>query len=184
MGESEFSLAEQHVYYFYNTLNSIDKFLAENTSLKEVENEVAESIETKFREAMDDDFNTPVAIANLFADFKYVNNLLKENKVPLDEKAYILNKIKSEIIRCYNVIGIFKENVSDLIYDLKNKYIAKLGLEVSEIEKKVENRAKAKLEKNYALADEIRDELDGKGIILNDSKSGTTWDIKELYVTI
>ncbi|MBR2240982.1 MAG: cysteine--tRNA ligase [Clostridia bacterium] len=180
LGESEFALAEKHLYYFYNTMNAIDKFLAQNTEMKEVANEVADGIEAKFREAMDDDFNTPVAVAELFADFKYVNNLLKDNKVPADEKAYILNKIKSEIVRLYNIMGLFKEDVQGLIDDLKNKYINKLGLDVAEIERKIEERATAKLEKNYELADKIRSELDENGILLNDSKEGTTWDIKEL----
>ena len=181
LGESEFILAEKHLYYFYNTLNAIDKFLSQNQEMKEVANEVADGIETKFREAMDDDFNTPVAVANLFADFKYVNNLLKDNKIPNNEKAYVLNKIKNEIARCYNVIGIFKENTIELINDLKNKYVRKLKLEITDINQLVENRAKAKAEKNYEVADKIRAELDEKGIILNDSKEGTSWDIKELY---
>ena len=181
LGESEFALAEKHLYYFYNTMNAIDKFLAQNTEMKEVANEVADGIEAKFREAMDDDFNTPVAVAELFADFKYVNNLLKDNKVSADEKAYILNKIKTEIVRCYNVIGLFKEDVQGLIDDLKNKYINKLGLNVADIEDKIQERATAKAEKNYEVADKIRSELDEQGISLNDSKEGTTWDIKELY---
>ena len=150
--------------------------------MKEVPNEVADEIENKFKQAMDDDFNTPVAIANLFTDFKYVNNLLKNNKIEIDEKAYILNKIKNEIVRCYNVIGIFKEDANELIEDLKSKYINKLDLKVEDIEQEIINRAVAKSEKNYDVADRIRKELDEKGIILNDSKEGTTWDIKELYV--
>ena len=181
LGESEFALAEQHLYYFYNTINKINKFLEQNKEMKEVANEVADGIEEKFIEAMNDDFNTPVAIANLFTDFKFVNNILKDSKVPNDEKAYILNKLKTEIVRCYNIIGIFKENVEELITNLREKYIDKLGLDVSEIEGKIEERAKAKLEKNYEVADKIRSDLDEKGIILNDSKDGTTWDIKELY---
>lgn len=179
--DSEFALAEQHVYYFYNTLKAIENYLAANTEMKEVANEVADNIEAKFREAMDDDFNTPVAVANLFSDFKYVNNLLKDNKVPADEKAYILNKIKTQIVKLYNILGIFYAETDALLADLKNKYINKLGLSVEEIEQKIADRASAKQEKNYALADEIRAELDAKGIILNDSKEGTTWDIKELY---
>lgn len=182
LGESEFAMAEKHLYYFYNTINAINKFLEENTKMKEVPNEVADEIENKFKQAMDDDFNTPVAIANLFTDFKYVNNLLKNNKIEIDEKAYILNKIKNEIVRCYNVIGIFKEDANDLIEDLKSKYINKLDLKVEDIEQEIINRAVAKSEKNYDVADRIRKELDEKGIILNDSKEGTTWDIKELYV--
>ena len=181
LGESEFVLAEKHLYYFYNTMNAIDKFLAQNTEMKEVTNEVADGIEAKFREAMDDDFNTPVAVSELFADFKYVNNLLKDNKVTADEKAHILNKIKSEIIRCYNVIGLFKEDVEGLIADLKNKYINKLGLNVSDIENKIQERTDAKAKKKYDVADAIRSELDEKGISLNDSKEGTIWDIKDLY---
>ena len=180
LGESEFALAEKHLYYFYNTINEIDKYLAENTEMKEAANEVADGIEAKFKEAMDDDFNTPVAVAELFTDFKYVNNLLKDKKVPADEKAYILNKIKTEIIRCYNIMGLFKEDVQGLIDDLKNKYINKLGIDVAEIERKIEERATAKAEKNYELADSIRSELDEKGVLLNDSKEGTSWDIKEL----
>lgn len=182
LGESEFAMAEKHLYYFYNTINAINKFLEENTKMKEVPNEVADEIENKFKQAMDDDFNTPVAIANLFTDFKYVNNLLKNNKIEIDEKAYILNKIKNEIVRCYNVIGIFKEDANELIEDLKSKYINKLDLKVEDIEQEIINRAVAKSEKNYDIADRIRKELDEKGIILNDSKEGTTWDIKELYV--
>lgn len=181
LGESEFALAEKHLYYFYNTLNAIDKFLMQNLEEKEVANEVADGIETKFKEAMDDDFNTPVAIANLFSDFKYVNNLLKNNKILNNEKTYILNKIRNEIIRCYNVIGIFKENPIELINDLKNKYVNKLNLQIDYIEQKIEERAEAKAEKNYDVADKIRSELDERGIILNDSKEGTSWDIKELY---
>lgn len=179
--DSEFALAEQHMYYFYNTIKAIENYLAANPEMKEVANEVADNIEAKFREAMDDDFNTPVAIANLFADFKYANNLIKDNKVPADEKAYILNKIKFQIIKLYNILGIFYTGTDVLLADLKNKYINKLGLSVEDIEKKIQDRANAKSEKNYELADKIRNELDEKGIILNDSKDGTTWDIKELY---
>ena len=180
LGESEFELAEKHLYYFYNTLKAINIFLNNNKDMKQVENEVADGIEAKFREAMDDDFNTPVAIADLFAVFKYVNNLLKDNKVPANEKAYILSKIKAEITRCYNIISLFKEDVDGLLNDLKSKYINKLNLNVSDIENSISERSNAKAEKNYELADKIRNELDEKGIVLNDSKEGTTWDIKEL----
>ncbi|MBR3720442.1 MAG: cysteine--tRNA ligase [Clostridia bacterium] len=180
LGESEFELAEKHLYYFYNTLKEINIFLNNNKDMKQVENEVADGIEAKFREAMDDDFNTPVAIADLFAVFKYVNNLLKDNKVPANEKAYILSKIKAEITRCYNIISLFKEDVDGLLNDLKSKYINKLNLNVSDIENSISERSNAKAEKNYELADKIRNELDEKGIVLNDSKEGTTWDIKDL----
>ena len=64
---------------------------------------------------------------------------------------------------------------------MKNKYVNKLGLDINEVENKIQERTTAKAEKNYEVADKIRSDLDEKGIILNDSKEGTTWDIKELY---
>ncbi|MBE5805198.1 MAG: cysteine--tRNA ligase [Clostridiales bacterium] len=185
LGEKEFALAEQHLYYFYNTMKSINKFIEENfedgDSIFHYENTIVDSIEKEFIEAMNDDFNTPVVIANLFSTCKYINNVLKNNKMDVKEKIYILNKIKSEIIKCYNVIGLFKENINDMILELKNKYLLKLKLDVNFIEEQVKNRLEAKLEKNYVLADAIRNDLEEQGIILNDTKEKTEWDIKELY---
>lgn len=181
LGESEFVLAEKHLYYFYNTINNINKFLHQNIIITPAKDDVADSIETKFIEAMDDDFNTPVAIANLFSVCKYVNSLIKDKKVTIEEKASILNKIKEQIYKCYNVIGLFREENEKLIQELKTKYLNKLGISAQEIEDSISRRTDAKIEKNYELADSIRKELDENGIILNDSKEGTTWDIKELY---
>ena len=49
------------------------------------------------------------------------------------------------------------------------------------IEEQIAKRAEAKKNKDFETADEIRSNLDNKGIILNDTVEGTTWDIKELY---
>ena len=64
---------------------------------------------------------------------------------------------------------------------MREKYLNKMGLEVNYITDEIAKRAEAKKEKNFELADQIRTELDEKGIILNDTVNGTTWDIKELY---
>ena len=59
--------------------------------------------------------------------------------------------------------------------------MGKLNITVNEIENEIAKRTEAKKNKDYETADSIRNELDQKGILLNDSKEGTTWDIKELY---
>ena len=64
---------------------------------------------------------------------------------------------------------------------MKEKYLSKLKITINEIENKITKRAEAKKNKDYETADAIRAELDKKGILLNDTKNGTTWDIKELY---
>ena len=60
-------------------------------------------------------------------------------------------------------------------------YLNKLNINTNEIEEQINKRAEAKKNKDYETADAIRAELDKKGILLNDTKEGTTWDIKELY---
>ena len=64
---------------------------------------------------------------------------------------------------------------------MRGKYLNKIGIEEKYITNEINRRADAKKEKNFELADSIRTELDGKGIILNDTVNGTTWDIKALY---
>ena len=64
---------------------------------------------------------------------------------------------------------------------MREKYLNKIGLKQEFITEKINERAEAKKEKNFELADKIRTELDEKGIILNDTINGTTWDIKALY---
>ena len=64
---------------------------------------------------------------------------------------------------------------------MREKYLNKLNINTNEIEEQINKRAEAKKNKDYETADAIRAELDKKGILLNDTKDGTTWDIKELY---
>ena len=64
---------------------------------------------------------------------------------------------------------------------MREKYLNKLNINTNEIEEQINKRAEAKKNKDYETADAIRAELDKKGILLNDTKEGTTWDIKELY---
>ena len=64
---------------------------------------------------------------------------------------------------------------------MREKYLNKIGIDINYIEEEIRKRKEAKKEKNFELADQIRAELDSKGIILNDTIEGTTWDIKELY---
>lgn len=64
---------------------------------------------------------------------------------------------------------------------LKAKYVNELDITEEEIERKIEERNQAKKDKNFELADKIRDELSDAGIILNDTREGTKWIIKKLY---
>ncbi|MDO4662189.1 MAG: cysteine--tRNA ligase [Tissierellia bacterium] len=140
--------------------------LLENTkgSLKESEKshiEYLDKLEDRFKEVMDDDLNTADAITVLFDIVKFANTNLNN-----DSSNELVNYTLEMFIRLENVLGIEnrKKDISDL--------------DIEKIEEMIEQRAKAKKEKNYALADSIRDKLDSIGIAIKDTREKTTRERK------
>lgn len=119
--------------------------------------------EKRFSDALDDDFNTPQAVAVIFDFIKEVNRTLAE-MTNVNVNFYIrvrdfLSKTADEIL---GIIS-FQEEANKQDSGLENELI-KLFIEV---------RLKAKSEKNFKLADEIRQRLDALGVVLKDTKEGT-----------
>ena len=110
----------------------------------------------KFDNAMDDDFNTADAISAVFELVKYVNS----NSSSDNTTAY-LTALKEKITTLTDVLG--------LIVDKKEEMLD------SEIDELIARRQQARKDKNFALADQIRDELLSKGIILEDTREGVRW---------
>ena len=183
--DKDYQLAESHIYYFYNTIMNMQKFINlfnGNKNGEKVEDDISGEIKEKFIEAMDDDFNTTATIAQLHIYFKYINNLLKSAKK--DNRQQIANtlaKILEELKETYGVLGFFKQEPEKITQEMREKYLNKLGLTTDYINEKIAKRAEAKKERNFEQADKIRAELDEKGIILNDTTDGTVYDIKALY---
>lgn len=111
---------------------------------------------TDFENAMDDDFNTADAIAAIFDLVKFANTKLDE-----ESSSEILMNVYQKIERLLGVLGleftVEKEDVDQQIRDL------------------IEKRQQARKEKNFALADQIRDELLAQGIELLDTREGVKW---------
>ena len=183
--DKDYQLAERHMYYFYNTILKMQEFIDLYNGNKEgekVEDDISNQIKEKFIEVMDDDFNTSAAIAQLHVDFKYINNLIKmAKKNNRQQSANSLANILEEIRGVFGVLGFFKQQPENFIEEMREKYLNKIGIESNYIIDEINKRAEAKKQKKFELADEIRANLDKKGIILNDTVNGTTWDIKELY---
>ena len=184
--DGEFNLAESHMYYFYSTIDAMEKYIKtfKNESISEDvrEDDISDKIISDFIEDMDDDFNTAAALSNLHSIFKYVNNIMKTaKKGDRVNTANTLVKILNNLHEVYGVIGMFKQNPEDFIAEMKTKYLTGLDIEQDFIERKISERTEAKHNKNFELADAIRAELDSKGIILMDTVDGTKWDIKALF---
>lgn len=183
--DKDYQLAESHMYYFYNTIIKMQEFINLYNGDKDgekVDDDISGEIREKFIEVMDDDFNTSAAISQLHVYFKYINNLMKMAKKNNREQiANTLAKILEEIKKVFGVLGFFKQEPEKFAQEMREKYLKKIELDANYIANEITRRAEAKKEKNFELADQIRSELDEKGIILNDTVNGTTWDIKALY---
>lgn len=120
----------------------------------------------KFLDAMDDDFNTPQAIAVLHDLSKEVNFLLNENSATFAELE-IANKLFDELGN--NILGIIPENL-----DIQKGN----NIESELIDFILELRKEIRARKLWELSDKIRDELNRLGIIVEDKKDGVTWRMK------
>lgn len=121
------------------------------------------ALKSKCYEALDDDFNTPVLIANLFEGVKWIN-LLKDNKESLTEEDLTLLKETMNVF-IFDILGLENEHETD-------NNSQKLDAVVSIL---IKMREEARDNRDWALSDKIRDELIEIGIQLKDGKEGTTY---------
>ncbi len=116
----------------------------------------AKEFMTKFDEAMDDDFNTADAISAIFELVKFANTSVGEGA-----SAAFIRALKDEIVELMDICGLTAERRQEMLDE--------------EIESLIQERQDARKAKNFARADEIRDLLAEKGIILEDTREGVKW---------
>ncbi|MDY0083961.1 MAG: cysteine--tRNA ligase [Ignavibacteriaceae bacterium] len=157
--------AEKGLEKINNLVDKVNSEIKKNNSVIKPEFDF-NSYYKKFEEAMDDDLNTSQAVAVIFDFVKEVNRVI----APLDNvDVNFYNEVKTFLTKtAENVLGIVdfnKASVGDdkLVNDL--------------IELLITLRTEAKQNKNYQLSDSIRDRLKELGVILQDSKEGTTYKI-------
>lgn len=118
----------------------------------------------RFHEAMDDDFNTPEAIA-------VMHEIAHElNRLP-DKDSEQARNLATTLRHLGGILGLLQDSAEAFLQG----GAAEDGLSAGEIEALIEQRAEAKKAKNFTEADRIRDQIREQGIILEDSPQGTTW---------
>ncbi len=133
-------------------------------------------VEEKFVAAMGDDFNTALAIAHLFDGVRTINRLVSTKKFrkKTDLVAQVAD-LQQTIYRLGEVIGLFRSEPTAWLEKVKLTGLAKLSITADEIEAMIAQRLQARQEKDFARSDEIRSDLESKGILLLDSRDGTNW---------
>ena len=149
--------AEKHLYEFYKVI------LAVENAFGKVDGENAE-IDAQFNSAMSDDFNTALAISNLFGLFKAV-----KQKLNAGDKSVAADV--SQIRKTYSLIGMFNEDAKSVVEAFEKKNAQDIPADIKAI---ADERFIARQNKDWAKSDELRDKLLSLGYSIKDAKDGYT----------
>ncbi len=169
-----FPEAEKHLYEFYSTLAIVDKVMDKLRGMElTLESgdairsaEVAEKVDREFNECMDDDFNTALALSNLFGYFKEMKKLLANGK---SGDLFVALSYGVQIRKTYALLGLFKKSAKEYIAWYEAQSEEDIPAEVKAV---AEERWTARLNKDWAKSDELRAKLAEMGYAVKDSKTG------------
>ena len=127
-------------------------------------------------EALNDDFNSAKAMAEVFDAVKKGNKLLdKANDAPGDSNRKILAGIYADIRFASKILGVFMMSAPDYFAAKKDRAMADQDVDPAMIDALIAERTAARKSKDFARADEVRDQLQAMKIVLEDGPQGTTW---------
>jgi cysteinyl-tRNA synthetase len=125
-----------------------------------------------FRQEMNDDFNTPRALALIFDEVRSLNRLLDAKKIDgVAQRALALEAM------C-DALGLLQDAPEAFFSRKKARWLRQQDSTDEDVQEAIAARNRARMEKNWHEADRIRNELLGKGIVLEDSPGGTIWKVR------
>ncbi|MCP5105766.1 MAG: cysteine--tRNA ligase [bacterium] len=177
--ESIFTTSSKRVYYFYKTLNTIDRLLEAHTAANEnnLLPELIAGIQGDFRAAVLDNFNTAKALAGFSDLFTGINTFITEKKPKMKQKIHTLRLFREQFKVIADVLGIFDEAPAAFIEGFKERFLKDRNIDLAAVHEKIAARTEAKKNKDYETADKIREELTEQKIMLMDTPQGVEWDV-------
>ncbi len=134
----------------------------------------------KIIKALDDDFNTAQALGHLFEGVKDTNKIIQSAEAK-SSALYrpILQQACKDISKYAQILGLLNKDPQQFVYEKNLAALQDIGLSVEELELEIEKRNTARANKNWEKADQIRNDLANKGILLEDGPKGTSWRIEQ-----
>jgi len=159
--------SEENVDYLYETILAGTSA----TDGAEINTQFVEKEIERFEEAMDDDFNTAVALAVLLENARALNECLRR-------KNWAMAKTHLEVIRKIGgVLGLGERDPKKALSEVQEKRIERAKIDKELVERLVAERSEARKNKDFGRADALRDELTKMGVLVMDQKDGTRWKV-------
>ncbi len=154
-----FPESEKRLTAFYKTVKAVEEKFGKGTAGNK-------AIDEKFNEDMSEDFNTALALSELYGLFKIIDKKLAANDPSCAEDV-------RQIRQTYSLLGLFKKDADAYLAEVsaKNPAEGEVPAEVAELAKA---RWQAKTDKNWAEADSLRSQIEALGFTVKDGKDGYT----------
>jgi len=159
--------AEKSMERIYETMDRLDRLVPSNGGTIP-----DEAVLDEFRREMDEDFNTPRALAFIFDEIHALNRRLDEGKTAGLSARVLAMKSAGE------VLGLFQEKAELFLRRKRERWMRNHGLSAQAIEALIQRRDRARSAKQWQEADRIRAELQERGIALEDTPGGTIWKVR------
>lgn len=163
--------SRRHIYKMYSTMAALHERDFSMADVAKTDEKITEIVNA-FEHAMDDNFNTLEVIAAAFGWFNFINSELVKKSTEYD-----LTRIVDKIRELFGVLNILQKNPVEYVGGVKSATLEQNGLTTEDVDTYIAQRANAKQNKDWAMADKIRTELSNKNIVLKDGVNGTTWDV-------
>lgn len=187
--DSSIAKARVSVERFYAVLKKIKDLLHEGEDFSDIsekdlsgeDEEIFNKIRMlpgRFKEAMDDDFNTAKAIGYLFDTVRVINGYIANDFISTSESLFVLSETKKHMKSVGKVMGLLREDPDEYFEKDRQREAGKSGVDIEEVERLIDERKKARESRDWARADQLRDHLISKGIVIKDTSTSTTWRVK------
>lgn len=139
--------------------------------------QLGSDFEARLMKALDDDFNTAAALGHAFELARAINRLGNHKKAR-KRCGPVVAPALSALQMLASTLGLMTLSGDDFHQEVRAKRLHAMGIEREDIETKLAERQAARAAKDWTRADEVRDELDGLGIMVMDTADGVSWRVK------
>ncbi len=175
--------AERRLEYGYLTMQRLDEALAVGKPVAEgaIWSEASGWFD-RLLAALDDDFNTPVALSEWQEGLGLANRVLDGKVAPAlakDVRRRTLERLRADLRQAGTVLGLLQSDPASYLLAHRGRRVAARGLDASRIESLIADREAARREKDFARADRLRAELSALSVEVMDTPAGPRWRVQD-----
>ena len=180
--EAAMTDAEAGLTRLYSALAAMESLPAAGSDGKSVitakDRQKLADLEDNFHQAMDIDFNSALALGRIFDAVKIINKIRQSlPAAPAAADLELLRSTVSKIRELAAILGLLGQEPAAYLKQRQQRLLTGLAITASEIDELLARRQQARQDKDWARADQIRDQLLENGIAIKDGPSGTTWEV-------